>query len=128
MHLNNRSKCTSLISKSVILALGVLDRLVSSVEQQHHEMTCRGLLDDCSHPEDQELGVRVQLSRQELQQLRHRVQLWPLMEELAVLNQLRLSNDLLHLAFSPGYHFFMQQHQRPALQVLMLIKRYQYWV
>ncbi|XP_011610045.2 midasin isoform X2 [Takifugu rubripes] len=81
---------------------GVLDRLVSSVEQQQREMTCRGLLDVGSHPEDQELGVRVQLSRQELQQLRHRVQLWPLMEELAVLNQLRLSNDLLHLAFSPG--------------------------
>lgn len=98
------------LSKSiaiVIFTLGVLDRLVSSVEQQQREMTCRGLLDVCSHPEDQELGVRVQLSRQELQQLRHRVQLWPLMEELAVLNQLRLSNDLLHLAFSPGYHFFM---------------------
>lgn len=79
---------------------------MSSVEEQQREMTCRGLLDD-SHPEDQELGVRVQLSRQQLQQLRHRVQLWPLMEELAVLNQLRLSNDLLHLAFSPGYHFFM---------------------
>lgn len=98
---------SSRLSKSVIFALGVLDRLVSSVEQQQHEMTCRGLLDVCSHPEDQELGVRVQLSRQELQQLHHRVQLWPLMEELAVLNQLRLSNDLLHLAFSPGYHFFM---------------------
>lgn len=108
-HLNrvNVLHSSTRLSKSVIFALGVLDRLVSSVEQQQREMTCRGLLDVCSHPEDQELGVRAQLSRQELQQLRHRVQLWPLMEQLAVLNQLRLSNDLLHLAFSPGYHLFM---------------------
>lgn len=77
---------------------------MSSVEQQQREMTSRGLLDVCSRSEDEELQVRVELSTRELQQLSHRVQLWPLMEELAVLNQLRLSNDLLHLAFSPGYN------------------------
>lgn len=80
---------------------------MASVEQQQREMTSRGLFDVCSRSEDEELEGRVELSVRELQQLSHRVQLWPLMEELAVLNQLRLSNDLLHLSFSPGYYFFM---------------------
>lgn len=53
-----------------------------------------------SEGEDPADGVR--LAREELQQLSRRAQLWPLMEELAVLNQLRLSTDLLHLALSPG--------------------------
>lgn len=75
---------------------------MSSVEQQQREMTSRGLLDVFSRSDNEELEDRVNLSTRELQQLSHRVQLWPLMEELAVLNQLRLSNDLLHLAFSPG--------------------------
>lgn len=79
---------------------------MSSVEQQQREMTLRGLLDVCSHSEYEEPEGRLELSTQELQQLSHRVQLWPLMEKLAVLNQLRLSNDLLHLAFAPGYCFF----------------------
>ncbi|XP_031717306.1 midasin isoform X2 [Anarrhichthys ocellatus] len=81
---------------------GVLERLVSSVEQQQRQMTSRGLLDMCSLPEGEEPGEGVHLAREELQQLSRRAQLWPLMEELAVLNQLRLSTDLLHLALSPG--------------------------
>ncbi|XP_044025553.1 midasin [Siniperca chuatsi] len=81
---------------------GVLARLVSSVEQQQHQMTSRGLLEVCSLSEGEEPGDGVQLARAELQQLSRRAQLWPLMEELAVLNQLRLSTDLLHLALSPG--------------------------
>ncbi|MEQ2214457.1 hypothetical protein XENOCAPTIV_007948 [Xenoophorus captivus] len=44
----------------------------------------------------------VHMSRVELLQLRGKTQLWPLMEGLSVLNQLRLSTDLLHLALSPG--------------------------
>lgn len=126
-HLLNivNGQCLSKSDIIVIFALGVLDRLVSSVEQQQREMTSIGLLDVYSRPEDQELGGSFRLSRQELQQLRHRVQLWPLMEKLAVLNQLRLSHDLLHLAFSPGYHFLlMQQYCRPAFQVLTVIKLY----
>jgi len=85
---------------------GVLERLVSSVEQQQRQMTSRGLLEMCSLPEGEEPGEEpgegVQLAREELQQLSRRAQLWPLMEEVAVLNQLRLSTDLLHLALSPG--------------------------
>ncbi|KAK9531216.1 hypothetical protein VZT92_010656 [Zoarces viviparus] len=81
---------------------GVLERLVSSVEQQQRQMTSRGLLEMCSLPEGEEPAEGVHLAREELQQLSRRAQLWPLMEELAVLNQLRLSTDLLHLALSPG--------------------------
>ncbi|XP_034383470.1 midasin isoform X2 [Cyclopterus lumpus] len=81
---------------------GVLERLVLSVEQQQRQMTSRGLLEMCSLPEGEEPWEGVHLAREELQQLTRRAQLWPLMEELAVLNQLRLSTDLLHLALSPG--------------------------
>uniref|UniRef100_A0A8C9XGE6 Midasin AAA ATPase 1 n=1 Tax=Sander lucioperca TaxID=283035 RepID=A0A8C9XGE6_SANLU len=77
---------------------GVLERLVSSVEQQQRQMKQRGLLELCSLPEGEEPGGRVQLAREELQQLGRRAQLWPLMEHLAVLNQLRLSTDLLELS------------------------------
>ncbi len=85
-----------------IFPSGVLARLVSSVEQQQRQMTSRGLLDVFSLSEGEEPGDGVQLEREELQQLSRRAQLWPLMEELAVLNQLRLSTDLLQLALSPG--------------------------
>ncbi|XP_041831629.1 LOW QUALITY PROTEIN: midasin [Melanotaenia boesemani] len=80
---------------------GVLEKLVSSVEQQHCHMTSRGLLEDWSLCEGEEAGG-VNMSRSELLQLSRRTQLWPLMEELAILNQLRLSSDLLRLALSPG--------------------------
>lgn len=79
----------------------MLERLVSSVEQQQRHMTFRGLLESCFSSEGEEPGDGAHLSREELQQLSRRAQLWPLMEELAVLNQLRLSTDLLHLALSP---------------------------
>ncbi|XP_036943295.1 midasin isoform X1 [Acanthopagrus latus] len=81
---------------------GVLERLVLSVEQQQRQMTSRGLLEVCSLPEAEQSGDGVHLAREELQQLSRRAQLWPLMEELAVINQLRLSTDLLLLALSPG--------------------------
>uniref|UniRef100_A0A8C4E441 Midasin n=1 Tax=Dicentrarchus labrax TaxID=13489 RepID=A0A8C4E441_DICLA len=82
----------------VLLANNQLDPLLSSVEQQQRQMTSRGLLEFCSMPEGEEPGDGVHLARDELQQLSRRAQLWPLMEELAVLNQLRLSTDLLHMA------------------------------
>ncbi|XP_039980712.1 midasin isoform X5 [Xiphias gladius] len=81
---------------------GVLERLVSSVEQQQRQMISRGLVEGYSISEGEDPVDRVHLAREELQQLSRRAQLWPLMEELAVLNQLRLSTDLLHLALSPG--------------------------
>ena len=74
---------------------------MSSVEQQQCQMTSRGLVEGCSMSEGEEPADGVHLAREELQQLSRRAQLWPLMEELAVLNQLRLSTDLLNLALSP---------------------------
>ncbi|XP_057678283.1 midasin isoform X2 [Corythoichthys intestinalis] len=78
----------------------ILDRLLSLVKQQQHQMTSIGLLETHSMSEEDESPEGFPLSRQELQHLRHRAQLWPLMEEVAVLNQLRLSTDLLQLSFS----------------------------
>lgn len=76
--------------------------MVLSVEQQQRQMNSRGLLEVCSLPGAEQSGDGVHLAREELQQLSRRAQLWPLMEELAVINQLRLSTDLLLLALSPG--------------------------
>ncbi|KAM6915471.1 midasin [Xenentodon cancila] len=81
---------------------GVLEKLVSSVAQQHRHMTSKGLLQVCSTSEGNEPTHGAHMSREDLLQLRHRTQLWPLMEKLAVLNQLRLTADLLYLALSPG--------------------------
>uniref|UniRef100_A0AAQ6AJN3 Midasin n=1 Tax=Amphiprion ocellaris TaxID=80972 RepID=A0AAQ6AJN3_AMPOC len=80
----------------VLLANNQLDP--KNVEQQQCSMTSRGLLDVCSMSEGDEPADGLPLATEVLQQLGRRAQLWPLMEELAVLNQLRLSTDLLHLA------------------------------
>ncbi|KAM4633655.1 midasin [Polymixia lowei] len=80
---------------------GILERLVSCVEQQQSQMSSRGLLEVRPVSGEEEPGGAPP-TREELQQLSHRAQLWPLMEGLAVLNQLRLSADLLQLALTPG--------------------------
>lgn len=85
-----------------IFPSGVMERLVASVEQQQRQMTSSGLLEVCTMSEGDEPGDGVHLARGDLQQLSRRAQLWPLMEQLAILNQLRLSTDLLQLALSPG--------------------------
>lgn len=87
-----------------IYSAGVLDRLVSSVKHQQCQMTSRGLLDVHLPSTGDESRERVHLDRKELQQLGRRAQLWPLMVQLAVLNHLRLTTDLLHLALSPRYY------------------------
>ncbi|KAM9840331.1 midasin [Aulostomus maculatus] len=81
---------------------GLLGRLISSVEQQQRQMTSHGLLEVCTMSDRDDTGEGIHLAKEELQQLSRRAQLWPLMEELAVLNQLRLSTDLLQLALGPG--------------------------
>ena len=85
----------------------MLDKLHSCVEKQYRLMSSHGLLD--ARPEVMgrggaaaEGGDAPPPSRELLQQLQRRAQLWPLMEELAVLNQLRLSTDLLQLALTQG--------------------------
>lgn len=79
----------------------MLEKLVSSVEQQQCHMTSKGLLVVSSMSEGDEPTSGVHMAREELLQLSHSAQLWPLKEELAVLNQLRLCTDLLYLALSP---------------------------
>ncbi|XP_028296182.1 midasin isoform X2 [Gouania willdenowi] len=80
---------------------GVLERLVSSLQQQECRMASRGLLEVSSMSGDSGASDGASESREQLQQLSRRAQLWPLMEELAVLNQLRLSTDLLLLTLAP---------------------------
>ncbi|XP_070405869.1 midasin isoform X3 [Nothobranchius furzeri] len=76
---------------------GVLQELLSAVETQQSLLTSKGLLEVCSRPEEEdEAAGGIPVIRGEL------LQLWPLMEELAVLNQLRLTSDLLLQALSPG--------------------------
>lgn len=80
---------------------GVLDKLVLSIEQLQRHMNSSGLLESCIMSEEDQGDAGIALSREQLQQLCRRAQLWPVMEEVAVLNQLRLSTDLLHMALSP---------------------------
>ncbi|XP_077366934.1 midasin isoform X3 [Festucalex cinctus] len=80
----------------------LLERLVSSVEHQQYQMISCGLLENCTISEEDRPAEGFPLSQKELQQLSRRAQLWPLMEGVAVLNQLRLSTDFLQLSFSHG--------------------------
>uniref|UniRef100_A0A3B3CZB6 Midasin n=1 Tax=Oryzias melastigma TaxID=30732 RepID=A0A3B3CZB6_ORYME len=79
----------------------VLEKLLFSVEQQHNHMTSKGLLEIRSRSEEEDPAGGARLSREEVLQLGRRVQLWPLTEVLAVLNQLRLSADLLSMLPAP---------------------------
>ncbi|XP_061756335.1 midasin isoform X2 [Nerophis ophidion] len=80
---------------------GLLERLVSSVDEQLRQMTATGLFETHMKSEgDGSTDTGVCPSQQELQHLSCKAQLWPLLEEVAVLNQLRLSADIIHLSFS----------------------------
>lgn len=89
--------CVLSVNYNVPLS-GFLDKLVSKVDEQQSHMTFQGLLEVCSMVEEDEAAGGVHMTRQERLQLSRRIRLWPLMEEVAVLNQLRLSADLLLLA------------------------------
>ncbi|XP_018599206.2 midasin isoform X2 [Scleropages formosus] len=83
---------------------GVFERLGSCVEQQRSHLSSSGLLvaPPAGPSEDGEPGASAMLSRRAQQRLSRRVQLWPLMEELALLNQLKLTVDLLQLPLQQG--------------------------
>ncbi|XP_038145137.1 midasin isoform X1 [Cyprinodon tularosa] len=83
---------------------GTLEKLVLIVEQQQYHMTSKGLTGTRPTSDGEEPEAGVLMSREELLQLRGKTQLWPLMEGLSALNQLRLCTDLLLLALSPGDH------------------------
>ncbi|XP_041950170.1 midasin [Alosa sapidissima] len=80
---------------------GVLERLVSCVEQQQSHLASCGVL-DCSSEARHEEDSAAPPCREVLQQLARRAQLWPVLEQLAMLNQLRVTADLLQLSISPG--------------------------
>lgn len=73
-----------------------------NVEQQQNLLTSKGLLEIRSMSDEEDPAGAAHLSREEVLQLGRRIQLWPITEVLAVLNQLRLSADLLNMATSPG--------------------------
>ncbi|XP_057208356.1 midasin isoform X2 [Triplophysa rosa] len=81
---------------------GVLERLVSCVDQQQGHMTSCGLLDCLSEVNEEDVGDGAAPDREVLLQLARRAQLWPALEQLAVLNQMRVTTELLHLSVTPG--------------------------
>ncbi|XP_016427493.1 midasin-like [Sinocyclocheilus rhinocerous] len=80
---------------------GVLERLVSCVDQQQGHMASCGLLDSLSEDNEEEVGDGAAPGREVLLQLARRAQLWPALEELAVLNQMKVTTDLLYLSVTP---------------------------
>ncbi|XP_051581140.1 midasin isoform X2 [Myxocyprinus asiaticus] len=75
----------------------VLERLVSCVDQQQGHMASCGLLED----NEEDVGESAAPDREVLLQLARRAQLWPALEQLAVLNQIKVTTDLLYLAVTP---------------------------
>ncbi|KAF4099466.1 hypothetical protein G5714_019592 [Onychostoma macrolepis] len=80
---------------------GVLERLVSCVDQQQGHMASCGLLDSLSENNEEEVVDSAAPGREVLLQLARRAQLWPALEELAVLNQMKVTTDLLYLSVTP---------------------------
>ncbi|XP_043076462.1 midasin [Puntigrus tetrazona] len=80
---------------------GVLERLVSCVDQQQGHMASCGLLDSLSEDNEEEVVDSAAPGREVLLQLARRAQLWPALEELAVLNQMKVTTDLLYLSVTP---------------------------
>ncbi|XP_076872534.1 midasin isoform X2 [Brachyhypopomus gauderio] len=84
---------------------GVLERLHARVDQQQAHMVSCGLLDSLSESVDEEaVGEGATPGREVLLQLARRAQLWPALEELAVLNQMKVTVDLLHLSVMQRGH------------------------
>lgn len=76
---------------------GVLERLRTCVDQQQGYMASFGLLDPVSEAEnEEETGYGAGPDRGLLLRLARRAQLWPVLEELAILNQMKVTADLLH--------------------------------
>lgn len=82
----------------------MLERLRVCVDQQKGHMASCGLLDSVSEDVNEEDMVGgTGPDRELLQQLARRAQLWPVLEELAILNQMKVTADLLHQSISHRY-------------------------
>uniref|UniRef100_A0A9J8BXI4 Midasin n=1 Tax=Cyprinus carpio carpio TaxID=630221 RepID=A0A9J8BXI4_CYPCA len=77
-------------------------RYIGNKEIQGHMASC-GLLDSLSEDNEEEVGDSAAPGREVLLQLARRAQLWPALEELAVLNQMKVTTDLLYLSVTPRY-------------------------
>uniref|UniRef100_A0A8C1W639 Midasin n=1 Tax=Cyprinus carpio TaxID=7962 RepID=A0A8C1W639_CYPCA len=77
-------------------------RYIGNKEIQGHMASC-GLLDSLSEDNEEEVGDSAAPGREMLLQLARRAQLWPALEELAVLNQMKVTTDLLYLSVTPRY-------------------------
>uniref|UniRef100_A0A8C2BQ53 Midasin n=1 Tax=Cyprinus carpio TaxID=7962 RepID=A0A8C2BQ53_CYPCA len=75
---------------------------IGNKEIQGHMASC-GLLDSLSEDNEEEVGDSAAPGREVLLQLARRAQLWPALEELAVLNQMKVTTDLLYLSVTPRY-------------------------
>lgn len=65
-------------------------------------MASCGLLDSLSEAED-EMDDGAGPDRELLLRLARRAQLWPVLEELAILNQMKVTADLLHQSVTHRY-------------------------
>lgn len=67
-------------------------------------MASCGMLDSPPEAEDEEdMGDCAGPDRELLLRLAHRAQLWPVLEKLAILNQMKVTADLLHQFITHRY-------------------------
>ncbi|GAA6099361.1 midasin isoform X1 [Tachysurus ichikawai] len=79
------------------MSTGVLERLRTCVNQQQGHMASCGLLGSHSEAElEEDMCDGAGPDRELLLRLARRAQLWPVLEELAILNQMKVTADLLH--------------------------------
>ncbi|TSL47560.1 Midasin [Bagarius yarrelli] len=91
----------SLLKQEVARLRGVLERLHTCVDQQQGQMASCGLLNLRSDAENEEEMVEGSgPDRELLLRLVRRAQLWPVLEKLAILSQMKVTADLLHQSVS----------------------------
>lgn len=87
----------------------MLERLRNCVDQQQRHMASCGQLNSLSEAEKEEdMGDGTGPDRELLLRLARRAQLWPVLEELAVLNQMKVTADLLHLSVTHRYEMRLE--------------------
>lgn len=79
----------------------MLERLRTCVDQQQGQMASCGLLNLLSDAEnEEEMDMGAGPDRELLLRLARRAQLWPVLEKLAILSQMKVTADLLHQSVS----------------------------
>uniref|UniRef100_A0AAR2IVI6 Midasin n=1 Tax=Pygocentrus nattereri TaxID=42514 RepID=A0AAR2IVI6_PYGNA len=108
-------------------------KLLTCVDQQQGHLASCGLLDSLTEAADEEvMSDGAAPGREVLLQLGRRAQLWPVLEELAVLNQMKVTADLLHLSvmqryswsrwtYRPFYNFLLSLFASQPVEELPLV-------